>query len=779
MPPHSGDPQATVPLPRTPGVHLPARADGVQLLGEMAGSGYREPPALVRRADGQVLQLTGLLYQVLAATDGVRDVDEIADAVSAAQNRTVGAGDVQTLIDTHLIPLGLFRLADGSQPEVKKSDPLLRMRFKIAVTDPERTRRLTRPFQALFHPIAVILVLVAFAVICWWLLVSKGLASAAHEAFDKPGLLLLVFMVSVLSAGFHEFGHAAAAARAGATPGRMGAGLYLVWPAFYTDVTDSYRLNRRGRLLTDLGGLYFNAIVAVIIVGIWRLTGSDSLLLVVATQLVLMLHQLTPIVRFDGYHVLADATGVPDLFQRIRPTLLGLLPWRRKDAETRLLKPGARAIITAWVLLVVPLLLFGLVTLVLAFPRIVGSAWRGVQQQSARVGDGLAAADYGSAAAHILGILAIAIPAAGITYILVRLARQLFRAAWQGSAGRPVKRAVSLGLLVAVLAGVGFAWWPDSDRYRPIEAYEGGTLANVVTAIAPDRSGLRAGEHGDTVALWAGQADLAGPEDPQLSVVLVPRDDTADAPTWVFPFDKPAPASGDDSQALAVTTEDGSVVYDVAFALVWADNDTVDTTNEAYAFASCTDCAAVAVSFQVVLVVGQADVVVPQNLSGAVNYDCVQCVTYALASQLVVTLDGPLAADTLSELDALWAEIAEYGESIRDRPLSELADALSGYKLRILEVLRSDPASGLPAGDTTQPPADPSPVPTTGGSPAPEPGSTPDPAAPEDTTPDDTTPEEPTDQDQPAPTTEPSPIPSTVAPTSDAPMSDAPTSDAP
>ena len=39
----------------------------------------------------------------------------------------------------------------------------------------------------------------------------------------------------------------------------MGTGLYLVWPAFYTDVTDSYRLGRAGRLRTDLGGLYFNA----------------------------------------------------------------------------------------------------------------------------------------------------------------------------------------------------------------------------------------------------------------------------------------------------------------------------------------------------------------------------------------------------------------------------------------------------------------------------------------------------------------------------------------
>ena len=31
------------------------RADGVELIGEMAGSGYKIPPSLVRRADGQTI----------------------------------------------------------------------------------------------------------------------------------------------------------------------------------------------------------------------------------------------------------------------------------------------------------------------------------------------------------------------------------------------------------------------------------------------------------------------------------------------------------------------------------------------------------------------------------------------------------------------------------------------------------------------------------------------------------------------------------------------------
>ena len=234
---------------------VPTRADGVELIGEMVGSGYRQPPSLARRGDGQTFQLTPLLYLVLSAVDGRRTYDGVAERVTIGLGKTVTGDNVRTLVDEQLRPLGLLTKPDGSQPEVKKSNPLLALRFKYAVSDPHRTRRITAPFARLFNPVLVAAVLLAFLVVCWWVLLERGLAAAAHQAFDKPGLLLLVVAVTLFSAGFHEFGHAAAARRGGAVPGVMGAGIYLVWPAFYTDVTDSYRLGRSGRVRTDLGGL--------------------------------------------------------------------------------------------------------------------------------------------------------------------------------------------------------------------------------------------------------------------------------------------------------------------------------------------------------------------------------------------------------------------------------------------------------------------------------------------------------------------------------------------
>ena len=688
-----------MPAAATGTLPVPVRADGVQLLGETQGSGYREAPSLVRRTDGQTLQLTRLLYLVLEAVDGARGAEEIASHASAGFGRPVSADNVRTLIDSQLLPLGLLQLADGSQPEVRKADPLLGMKFRYTVSDPERTRKITAPFATLFNPLIVVLVTAAFLAACWWVFMVKGLASATHEAFANPGLVLLILAVTILSAGFHEFGHAAAARRGGATPGAMGTGLYLIWPAFFTDVTDSYRLGRAGRIRTDLGGLYFNAIVAVAIMGIWWATGFDALLLVVVTQVLQMVRQLLPLVRFDGYHILADATGVPDLFQRIKPTLLSLLPWRRKDPEAQVLKPWARAVVTAWVLITVPLLLFSLVLMVLSLPRLLGTAWDSGQKQYAMFNSALAGGDVVDAAVRILAIAAVALPVVGIFYILFRLGKQLITALWQKTRGKAVRRGTALAVIAAVTAGLAWAWWPGGESYRPVQPYERGTLADATTAIFPAGSttGLREGRAGRTVALWPAGAEKPTREDPQLSMVLVPRDPgTAGvtAPAWVFPFDQPAAPEEDGNQSLAVNTTDGSVVYDVAFALVWADDgEDVTTRNEAYAFASCADCAAVAVGFQVVLIVGQTDVIVPENLSAAANYDCVRCLTYALASQLVLTLDGPLSADGMTKLNALWQQIAEYGRTLQDVPLSEIQGRLDAFKAQIMGVIKSDPSA--------------------------------------------------------------------------------------
>jgi len=675
---------------------VPVRADGVQLLGAHRGSGYRVPPALVQRADGQVVQLTPLLYSVLAAADGARTEEQIADAVSAEIGRTVVAEDVRTLIDGRLRPLGLVRLADGSEPPVRKANPLLALRLRYVVSDPQRTRRLTGPFAGLFNPVVVVALTLAFAAVAYWVLFRKGLASAANEAFTSPGLLLAVFAITVVSAGFHEFGHAAALRRGGGTPGAMGMGLYLVWPAFYTDVTDSYRLGRGGRLRTDLGGLYFNAIVAVAMFGLWAAIGWDGLLLVIATQILQMIRQLPPMLRFDGYHLLADLTGVPDLYHRIKPTLTSLWPTRWRSPEARVLKPWARVVVTLWVLAVAPLLLLTALVVILTLPRILATAGHSIATQWTLLTGRWAAHDWAGVGAKVLALFAIAVPALGVTYMVSRLVRQVVAGTWRRTRGKPVQRTVAAIVAAAVVAGLAWAWWPRGN-YRPIQPNERGVLQQVFTPVAgraplsqssaSSYAPLRAGDTASATTVWPGNGvPLPRPGHPQLALVLRPRDPRQ--PTWVFPFNRPAPPGPGDNQAMAVATKNGSTVYDVAFALVVAGKDTVLNKNEAYAFASCTGCTAVAISFQVVLVVGNAHVVAPQNVSAAVSYNCIRCITAAMAIQLVVSLPGPLDASTADRLAALWAKIREFSRHLSSLSLAQIQARLADYERQIVAIVQ-------------------------------------------------------------------------------------------
>jgi putative peptide zinc metalloprotease protein len=280
-----------------------------------------------------------------------------------------------------------------------------------------------------------------------------------------------------------------------------------------------------------------------------------------------------------------------------------------------------------------------------------------------------------------------------------------------------MRQAVAGVMAVLVIAGLGYAWWPRGN-YRPIQATDRGTLTDLLPASFQrvDPAGLAEGRQSSAVTVWPADAGPAPTADhPVLSLVLVPRGKAADgstAPTWVFPFNRPAPPGLGDNQTLAVNTSNGTVVYDVAFAMVWADGNTVLNKNEAYAFAHCQNCQATAISFQVVLIVGQANVVVPQNISAAVNYDCVSCLAQALAEQLVVTLPANPSPAELQQLTALWQQIQDFSKHLQGLSFTEIRTRLAGYEKQILQIVQQDAGSsagsavpsqstGLPTGTSS------------------------------------------------------------------------------
>ena len=448
----------------TPGLTgVPRLADGVELLGEYQDSGYSQPPSLVRRPDGQIIQMSALLYQVTCRIDGSRDAAAIAELASTDLGRSLTADQVRYLITAKLLPLGI--VADQNAPAAPpKASPLLALRARGTLLPERAANAAAALLRPLFRWPVVVTVVASVAAVDYWLFAIHGLGAGVQQVLRDPVSLLAVLGLTVVSAAFHECGHATGCRYGGARPGVIGVGLYLLWPSFFTNVTDSYRLSRAG-LRTDLGGLYFNAVFILALAGLYAATSAQVLLLVIALTHLEMLEQLLPVVRFDGYFILSDLVGVPDLFARVVPILKSAGPAGRRDPRVSGLRRRTRIAVTGWVLCVIPLLTAGIGYLMLHLPEINRALWHSVRLQAHLTTTAVAGHRYPTAAIDAIGAALVAFSIAGSLYIATGLARRIVTAALRWSAGRPARRVMAAAAILACVAALA-AFWTGQGQFR-------------------------------------------------------------------------------------------------------------------------------------------------------------------------------------------------------------------------------------------------------------------------------------------------------------------------
>ncbi|HWE55025.1 MAG TPA: hypothetical protein VG435_05905, partial [Acidimicrobiales bacterium] len=466
-----------------------------------------------------------------------------------------------------------------------------------------------------------------------------------------------------------------------------------------------------------------------------------ALLLLVALQLLEMVKNLSPVIRADGYHILADATGVPDLYAHIGPTLRRLLPWRRKEPSA--LHGRARALVTLWVLVVVPVLLSMMLGAVVMLPRLATTAWDS--------GRAITAAMPHESALSILAscvrLVALVLPLVGSALVAQRLSRAALVKARGWSGDSAIRQWGLVTAATALSATAAWAWWP-SGQYQAIRPTDAGTLVSFAHVIAQpqraarpapaiQRASIAPGRHLAVAMIPVGGASRRHPAlfvipgkdgQPAVAVLSASTPDPAAAPTatdptvtspaatttttagdapapssqvtaTAFPFKLPAPPGPGGNQALAVNTTDHGVVYNVAYTVVTVTGGApVDQTNTAYALADCRSCTTVAVSFQVVLVVGSSNVVAPIDAAGALNKNCPACATTAIADQIVVTLDAQPSQQVVDQLNAALSHLNDLAALGANGTPAAIAAQVAAVQAQVNQVLTN---SGLVAQSTS------------------------------------------------------------------------------
>ena len=266
------------------------------------------------------------VYQSLAA-QGKYDDDERAFFEFVLGLQTRGLLDLPVTNGNRLYDRFLKR------QEAANKKSLMKLLFiKIPLFNPdgflERTQHLARPLFTRFF----------FYVFCVMMAVALGLLFTRWDEFYMPmadllatrNLVILVLVMTVLKF-WHELGHAYACKLQGGAVPDMGGFLMVGMPMAYVDVSSSWSFaSRRGRIMVGLGGMYFEMIAACIAMYIWAFTteglvNSTAHFVVLMASFMTILFNANPLMRYDGYYILSDLTGIPNLRGRSTQYASGLM----------------------------------------------------------------------------------------------------------------------------------------------------------------------------------------------------------------------------------------------------------------------------------------------------------------------------------------------------------------------------------------------------------------------------------------------------------------------
>jgi putative peptide zinc metalloprotease protein len=466
--PIPGGNQASTGAPTSP--DRPRLAEGVFLVGVLPGSGFDATQFLVRRGP-QFVQVTELLFRTLEALDGRRTYGDIAERLTETTHWSVAPDQARLLVVEKLMPLGLVGqgaiaqastgLTDETTEEVKIERSMLSVQAPRTLLGATAIDRVASVVHHVFAPIVAVPLLTLVIGAHAWMYLRHGVLNGLLEVLYAPGLLLAVVVLIVVAGIVHEFGHAAGLRYGGGRAGSMGVGLYLVYPAFYTDVSQSYAMPRTARLRTDLGGIYFHLLFALALIAIYQVTGLEVLLFAVLLIDIEAIRQLIPFGRLDGYWILADLTGIPDPLSQIPPFL------RRAVSQERLggarlpqLRPWVARTFVAYIALALPVIGLFILFLLSRLPQLVGLVWDALRLQAAQL---MTAAMTSQTAIVILAVLQIALLGLELVatgFIVSKLGVQAAKgiAALGQRGGRA--RVAAVGLAAALIGGLTFLWGP-------------------------------------------------------------------------------------------------------------------------------------------------------------------------------------------------------------------------------------------------------------------------------------------------------------------------------
>ena len=296
---------------------------------------------LHRKSSNNVYRASAEAMELIGNFDGQHTVDELWTSALEWQgeNAPTQAEFIDLLgqlheseiliVDRRLNVEHLFSRGEDKSRKTFKQTYLNPLFVRFALLDPDKIltalyEKLSWLFNPWFAMAWIVLLLSAlFQLIPSWSLFRFELATVELLSPFYALMFILIYPVMKL---IHEFSHGLILKRFGGEVHEMGIALMVLLPIPYVDATTSALLpNKRDRILVSAGGILVELGLAALATLIW--VNSSGLLHDVALVVMLIgglstvLFNANPLLKFDGYFILADYLELPNLAQRSKTYL--------------------------------------------------------------------------------------------------------------------------------------------------------------------------------------------------------------------------------------------------------------------------------------------------------------------------------------------------------------------------------------------------------------------------------------------------------------------------
>ena len=344
---------ALTPSNRRP-IPLQARADLVIERIDYQGVAYwviKEPVGL------KYYRLQTEQYEVLFLLDGKRSLEEVRDELlRILPTVRLQLSDIQHLI-TDLHEKGLVhsnRMGQGAALLKQKKDNFRKkvwqtlrslLYLRLPGWDPENALTFLNPIAGwLFKPLGLI-VMTLFCAASWVMLGTRFSDFTAQipefqQFFGWPNLMYLWVTLAACKI-CHEFGHGLSCKVYGGECHEMGVMLLCFSPCLYCDVSDSWTLkNKWKRIMIGAAGMYIEAIISGFAIFFWAYTETGlmhhlCLNIFFVTSITTVIFNANPLMRFDGYYMLADFLEIPNLRPKADKLMRESFAWYCLGIEAR------------------------------------------------------------------------------------------------------------------------------------------------------------------------------------------------------------------------------------------------------------------------------------------------------------------------------------------------------------------------------------------------------------------------------------------------------------